>query len=130
MHIDPAVPGARMRRMEQVRVDRWVWAVRLYKTRSEATAACRGGHVKINGKPAKAAATVRIGDRVAARAHDYEVTQLIDKRVSAPLAAQCFVDHAPPPPAADRSPVAMRDRGAGRPTKRERREIDRFRGRS
>ena len=119
--------------MDEVRVDRWVWAIRLFKTRGDATDACKGGHVHVNGKSAKPATPVRPGDRVEARVHDtnrvVEVVQLIDKRVGAAAAAACFVDHTPPPPEVDRTRVAARERGAGRPTKRERREIDRWRHR-
>lgn len=114
-------------------MDRWVWAIRLFKTRGDATDACKGGHVRVNGKSAKPSMPVRPGDRVEVRVHDVdrivEVVQLIDKRVGAAAAAVCFVDHTPPPPAVDRTRVAARERGAGRPTKRERREIDRWRGR-
>jgi ribosome-associated heat shock protein Hsp15 len=120
--------------VEETRVDKWLWAVRLFKTRALATAACKGGHVRVNGSPAKPAATVRVGDRVEAQAHgrrrDLEVARVIDKRVGAPLAAECVVDHTPPePPAEDAAEVFTRDRGAGRPTKRDRRQLDRFRTR-
>ncbi len=113
-------------------MDRWLWAVRLHKTRSAATDACRGGHVRVNGAPAKPATTVRVGDRVEAVVHGrrrvLEVVRIIDKRVGAPLAAECLVDHSPPPPPRDELvPVFARVSGAGRPTKRERRQIDRFR---
>lgn len=117
--------------MDSTRIDRWVWAVRLYKTRADATDACRGGHVELNGKTAKPAATVRAGDRVVARVRgterELEVVQVIDKRVGAPVAATCFVDHTPPPPEVDRIAVAERERGSGRPTKRDRRQMDRWR---
>jgi ribosome-associated heat shock protein Hsp15 len=114
-------------------VDRWLWAVRVTKTRSIATDACRGGHVRVNGHPAKPATTVRVGDRVeathAGRRRVLEVARVIDKRVGAPLAAECYVDHSPPPPSSHDTPtVFARDRGAGRPTKRDRRRLDRFRG--
>src|SRR5688572_12336013 len=107
--------------MESTRVDRWVWAVRLFKTRSMATDACRGGHVKVNGASAKPATTVRVGDRVEARVHHreriLEVAELIDKRVGAAIAERCYVDHSPPPPPKDDLfPVFDRDPGAGRPT--------------
>jgi ribosome-associated heat shock protein Hsp15 len=117
--------------VDTTRVDRWLWAVRLYKTRSDATDACRGGHVKVNGAAAKAATTVRVGDRVEAFVHArqrvLEVVQIIDKRVSAPVAATCVIDHSPPPPPRDTTWVAPRLPGSGRPTKRERRQLDRFR---
>ncbi|MCU1377800.1 MAG: RNA-binding protein [Acidimicrobiales bacterium] len=113
------------------RVDVWLWAVRLYKTRSAATAACRGGHVRVNGAAAKAATPVKVGDRVEAfvgRERILEVAAVIDKRVGAAVAATCLIDHSPPVPVVEReAPVFARERGAGRPTKRERRELDRFR---
>ncbi|ANN17925.1 RNA-binding protein [Amycolatopsis orientalis] len=117
--------------MESTRVDRWLWAVRLTKTRPDAAAACRGGHVRVNGKPAKPATTVVAGDEVRARVNDttriLEVTRVIQKRVGAVDAATCFIDRTPPPPPESAIPVARRERGAGRPTKRERRVLDRFR---
>lgn len=120
--------------MDTARVDQWLWAVRLYKTRSLATAACRGGHVRVNGSPAKAATPVRVGDQVQTRLDHrdriLEVVRVIDKRVGAPVAAECLIDHSPPPPpSGDVAGLATRERGAGRPTKRDRREIDRFRDR-
>ncbi len=116
------------------RVDRWLWAVRLYRTRSEATGACRAGHVRVNGGAAKPGTAVRIGDRVAARAHDrdreLEVVRVIDKRVGAAVAAECVVDHSPPvPPRELAAPGFVRDAASGRPTKRDRRRLDTFRGR-
>lgn len=114
-----------------VRVDSWLWAVRVYKTRSAATTACRAGHVRIGGEKAKAAQAVRVGDELRVRIAGFDrilvVRQLLTKRVGAPVAALAAEDRTPP-----REPVAqlaVRDRGAGRPTKRERREIDRLRGR-
>jgi ribosome-associated heat shock protein Hsp15 len=109
-------------------------AVRVYKTRSAATDACGGGHVKVNGSAAKAATPVRVGDRVVARTHDrervLEVVAVIDKRVGAAVAATCFVDHSPPPPPRDpASSLFVRDPASGRPTKRDRRQLDRFRSR-
>ncbi len=114
-----------------VRVDSWLWAVRVYKTRSAATTACRAGHVRVGGERAKASQPVRVGDELRVRIAGFDrilvVRQLLTKRVGAPLAAAAAEDRTPP-----REPVAMmavRDRGAGRPTKRERRDIDRLRGR-
>src|SRR4051794_41375632 len=78
--------------LDVARVDRWLWAIRIFKSRTEATDACRGGHVKVNGASAKPATPVRVGDRGSAHAHDrdraVEVTRLIGKRVGAPVAAQ------------------------------------------
>jgi ribosome-associated heat shock protein Hsp15 len=112
-------------------VDRWLWAVRLTKTRTDAAAACRGGHVRVNDRPAKPATTVSAGDQVRARVGDttrvVEVVRVIQKRVGAADAAACFIDRTPAPPPNAPLPVARRDRGAGRPTKRDRRILDRFR---
>jgi ribosome-associated heat shock protein Hsp15 len=118
--------------MEVTRVDRWIWAVRLYKTRSAAAAACRGGHVKVNGAAAKPATQVRVGDRVAAhvdgRGRVLEVLRVIDARVGASIAAGCVIDHTPPVPAREQAPPNfVRDLAAGRPTKRDRRRLDRLR---
>ncbi len=120
--------------VESTRVDKWLWAIRLYTTRTAATDACGGGHVRVNGAPAKAATAVRVGDRVTAtaggRERVLEVVRVIDKRVGAAIAAECLVDHSPPvPPKELSSPTFVRDRATGRPTKRERRQLDRFRSR-
>jgi len=113
-----------------VRVDSWLWAVRIYKTRSAATTACRAGHVRVNGEKVKASQSVKPGDELRVRIAGFDrilvVRQTLTKRVGAPVAATALEDRTPP-----REPTAMlavRDRGAGRPTKRERREIDRLRG--
>ncbi len=118
--------------MESTRVDRWLWAIRLYKTRAEATTAIRGGHVDVNGRSAKPATVVRAGDRIELRLNgrdrEVEVVQVIEKRVGAAVAVDCYLDHSPPPPPPDTTAViADRDRGAGRPTKRDRRQLDRWR---
>lgn len=120
--------------LSSTRVDSWIWAVRLAKTRSAATAACRAGHVQVNGERAKAAQPVRIGDEVRLRNTDIErtvqVARLVAKRVGATVAAECLVDLTPPPPPREEvAATIVRDRGAGRPTKRERRELEKLRGR-
>lgn len=116
--------------VEGARVDRWLWSVRLFPTRSAASEACRAGHVQINGVRAKPAANVKVGDTVRARLRDrerlVEVVRLLDTRVSAPLAAECLIDHSPPPP--PRDPLLdfpRRAPGSGRPTKRDRRQLNR-----
>ena len=118
--------------IETTRVDVWLWAVRLYKTRTTATTACRGGHVRVNRAAAKASTQVKVGDRIEAfveRERILEVVKVIEKRVGAPVAAACLVDHSPPAPVVRRQPrVFVREPGAGHPTKRDRRAIDRLRG--
>ncbi|WP_426997375.1 RNA-binding S4 domain-containing protein [Pseudarthrobacter sp. N5] len=115
-----------------VRIDAWLWAIRAYKTRSAATAACRAGHVRVNGNPVKASQTVVPGDTVRVRQPGFErileVRRLIAKRVGAEAASHCFTDHTPERPAAPALGLPQRDRGAGRPTKKDRREMERLRG--
>lgn len=117
--------------VESTRVDRWLWAVRLAKTRPDAAAACRGGHVRVNDRLAKPSTTVSPGDEVRAKVGEttriVEVVRVIQKRVGAADAVTCFLDRTPPPPPTVSIPVAMRDRGAGRPTKRDRRLLDKWR---
>jgi len=116
--------------IDATRVDIWLWAVRLYKSRSAATTACRGGHVRVNRGTAKASTPVKVGDRVEAfveRQRVLEVVVIIDKRVGAAVAAKCLVDHSPPAPVVRKDAPLFRAPGSGRPTKRERREIDRLR---
>ncbi|MBU6243767.1 MAG: RNA-binding S4 domain-containing protein [Actinomycetales bacterium] len=117
-----------------VRVDAWAWAVRLYATRSAAADACRGGHVRVNGTRVKPSHPVRAGDTVRARTPGGErivvVTGLLSKRVSAALAVQHYEDRSPPaPPKGDLPAPIVREPGAGRPSKRDRRRLERLRGR-
>ncbi|MCU1405911.1 MAG: RNA-binding protein [Glaciihabitans sp.] len=117
-----------------VRVDSWIWAVRLVKSRSIATAECRAGHVKVNGDKVKAAYSVRVGDEVRVREAGFDrvvvVQKLLVKRVGASVAAESYTDNTPPPPPREEIALApVRDRGAGRPTKRERRDLEKLRGR-
>jgi ribosome-associated heat shock protein Hsp15 len=123
-----------MAELTEARVDAWLWAVRQFKTRSAATAACRAGHVRIDGERAKAAQPVRVGDEVRVRISGFDrilvVRRLIVKRVGARVAAECVEERTPPPPPRELVPtLPIRDRGAGRPTKRERRDLERLRGR-
>ncbi|MFP5417047.1 MAG: RNA-binding S4 domain-containing protein, partial [Actinomycetes bacterium] len=97
----------------------------------------RGGHVRVNDKPAKPAQPVATGDTIRVRRDgDERIVEVVDpslsKRVGAALAQQAYLDHTPtkPPPIPEMvGRVAVRDRGAGRPTKKERRQMDSFRGR-
>ena len=110
------------------RVDAWLWAVRVFKTRSLATAACRSGHVKVNGTKAKSAQTVKLGDEIRIRIAGFDrvliVRETMVKRVGAAIAVTAYDDISPPLPSPEEVALApQRDRGAGRPTKRERREM-------
>ncbi len=113
------------------RVDSWIWAVRLLATRSQATAVCRAGHVHLNGERVKAAHAVRVGDTVRVRHDGHErivvVTRILSKRTSATVAGECFIDQSPPPTREATASVAIRDRGTGRPTKHDRRAMERLR---
>jgi len=118
--------------MDAVRVDVWVWSVRLYKSRSQATNGAKAGHVRINGVRAKPSQPVKVGDEVRVftdREHTVVVRQLLAKRVGAPLAQTAYDDLTPalPPKEERAAPVFARERGAGRPTKRDRRVLDRLR---
>ena len=118
------------RATDATRIDRWLCAVRLVKTRPMATRLCEGGHVEVNGSPAKPSTKVRAGDRVEAfiadRQHIVEVVLPIESRVGAAVAATCFVDHSPPV-VRQSGPEVLPVRGEGRPNKRLRRELERLR---
>lgn len=120
-----------------VRADRWLWAVRLYKTRSLAGAACDAGHVKINGHPCKPARTVRVGDVIAALTGDIhrtvKVTGVLENRIGAKLVAKYLEDLTPAseyekPREKQFAPIGLRAKGAGRPTKKDRRMLGSFFG--
>jgi ribosome-associated heat shock protein Hsp15 len=117
-----------------VRVDSWIWCVRLTKSRSLAATACRAGHVRVNGERVKPAQAVKVGDEIrlfhAGRERVVVIARLLAKRVGAPVAAEAYIDNSPPPPPrVDALAMGVRDRGAGRPTKRDRRELERLHGR-
>jgi len=116
---------------DTARVDAWLWGIRIFKTRSAATASSKAGHITVNDERAKPAQSVRIGDIVRVRIDGDErilqVARLIVKRVGASIAVECYVDLTPPkPPREERVLTVVRERGAGRPTKRDRRVIDRL----
>ena len=119
---------------DSIRVDKWLWAARVFKTRSLASVACDGGKVDINAEASKPARRVRAGDRFEVslprgRRRILKVVAVGDRRGSAEAARALFEDLTPPePPRARRAPPPFREPGAGRPTKRERREIGRLRG--
>ena len=116
---------------DDTRIDRWLCAVRLVKTRPSATQLCEAGHVRVNGKPAKPSTKVRAGDVVQAliaeRERNVEVVRPIETRVGATDAATCYIDNSPPPVVRDIAPGIKAVRGEGRPSKRLRRELDRMR---
>ena len=97
-----------------VRVDTWLWATRQLKSRSQATAAVRAGHVRVNGEPVKAAYKVRVGDEVRLRIEGFDrilgVVLLLNKRVSYPQARTAYDDRTPERPRVH-IPVAMREKG-------------------
>lgn len=117
-----------------LRVDKWLWAARVFKTRSLAAAACAGGKVDVNDEAAKPAKPLRAGDLVRVtlphgRRRILRVAALSDRRGGAAIARALFEDLTPPePPRARLAPPPFRPPGAGRPTKRERRQLDRLRG--
>jgi ribosome-associated heat shock protein Hsp15 len=115
-----------------LRIDKWLWAARVFKTRSLAAAACAGGKVDVNDEAAKPARLVRAGDVVKVtlpqgRRRVVKVASLDDRRGAATAARALYEDLTPPEPARPRlAPPPYRPPGAGRPTKRERREVDRL----
>lgn len=116
-----------------VRIDRYLWAIRVYKTRSEATEACKGNKVKVGGVNAKPSKAVRIGDVIEVRKgpvlYNYTVKSLLQNRVGAKFVSD-YAENNTSGTELDklRAPVETfflkRDRGAGRPTKKDRREMD------
>lgn len=119
--------------MDEVRIDKFLWAIRVFKTRSEATDACKGGKIRVNGADSKPSKPVRAGDTIVARkgavTYTYKVLQLVDKRQGARLVPNYAENLTPPEEIAKlRAPVETfflkRDRGAGRPTKKDRRQMD------
>ncbi|HNY05351.1 MAG TPA: S4 domain-containing protein [Candidatus Egerieousia sp.] len=123
--------------MDSVRVDKFLWSIRVYKTRSEAAEACRNGHVTVNGSASKSSRDVKQGDTIKVRKgavhYSWLVVQPIDKRQGAKLVEQYATDITPQSELDKLAPpnemiFLQRERGTGRPTKKERREIDRILG--
>ena len=117
--------------MDEVRLDLWLCSARIYKSRTQAQQGCEAGHVQVNDVAAKSSRLVRIGDKISARAPRgltiLVVRGIQNKRLSATLARELYEDQSPPPlPREER--IAPRARGAGRPTKSERRSLVRLRG--
>ena len=123
--------------LDKVRIDKWLWSVRIYKSRTLATDACKSGKVKIDGVAVKPSYMVSKEDVIEVRKNGFNfrlrVIDLIQKRVGAPIAQQCYEDLTPEEELqkydswfVGKAAAEKREKGAGRPTKRERREIDRF----
>lgn len=117
-----------------LRVDKYLWAVRLYKTRSLAAEECKKGRVLVNDQPAKASKAIREGDVISVRQppiwRKYKIKGLLHNRVGSKL-VDAYIEEATPPEELEKleevkESAGIRDRGAGRPTKKERREIEKF----
>lgn len=126
-----------MGKVEKVRVDKWLWSVRIFKSRTMATDACKSGKVKIDEVAVKPAYQLERGETVVVRKNGFnfvfKVVDLIKKRVGAPIAQACYEDLTPEEELnkyndwyVGKKGTEKRQKGAGRPTKKERREIERF----
>jgi ribosome-associated heat shock protein Hsp15 len=123
--------------MNKVRVDKWLWSVRIFKSRSIATKVCKAGRVKLNERILKPSYELTIGDIIQVHKEGFfmlfKVEKLIEKRVSATLARPCYQNLTPEEELkkydswyVGKSGIEKRERGAGRPTKKDRREIEEF----
>jgi len=121
--------------MTKTRIDKYLWAIRIFKTRSLATTACNAGKVKINGQSIKPSYQIKVDDVFTVRknhqVHTLQVLALIEKRVGAKIAVTCYKDITPEEDKINIHRSAFyarerRDRGSGRPTKKERRDIEEF----
>lgn len=121
--------------MEYARLDRWLWAVRIYKTRGDAGSACRGSAVRLNGQIAKPSSKVRVGDTITARNKSFtrtlEVKALLEQRVGAALVPD-YADDQTPESEYEKvqeqraNARVFRHEGGGRPTKKDRRDIEKL----
>lgn len=133
LNTDPKAGGTEP--AQHLRIDKWLWAVRVYKTRTIAAEACRGGHVKIGGDAVKASREIHVGEIIDARAgvvnRTVKVLGLLEKRMGA-AAVKAFMEDLTPPEEYQKAreaamqPVFTRPRGAGRPTKKDRRDIEKL----
>ena len=121
--------------LKSVRIDKWLWAARLFKTRTQAADACREGKVTIGGQPVKASRDVRPGEIILAKVGDItrtiQVLGLLEKRVGAPRVKEFALDLTPEaelqkPRLRTFIPIFVRPKGAGRPTKKERRDLEKL----
>jgi len=120
---------------KQIRVDKWLWAVRIFKTRNQATEACKKGRILIREQPVKPSRVLRINDIIQVKkppvVYSYKVTGLLAKRLSARLVKD-YIEDVTPESELQKLKVRetffiSRDRGSGRPTKKERRIMDKLR---
>lgn len=122
---------------EKIRIDKWLWAVRLFKTRALATTACEHGKVSIRQQPVKPSRIIKAGETIALRSgpftYQYEVLQVTQNRLAAKLVESYYKDVTPE---SELERIRLHDvqrklqhyRGEGRPTKKDRRELDGFLG--
>ena len=124
-----------MGQVAKIRIDKWLWAVRIFKTRAISTEACNSGKVKIDGKSIKPSRAIKLNEIITVQKgiikFVYEVSGLIEKRVSAKIASKNVNDLTSTEEkfkmkAASAQPVTMRDKGMGRPTKKDRRNIEKL----
>lgn len=125
--------------MEKVRIDKWLWSVRIFKSRTLASDACKSGKVRIEGNAVKPSEKVGVGQIINVKKGGFDliflVKKLIEKRVGAPIAVECY-DNLTPEEEMNKykdwfigkAGAEVRQRGSGRPTKRERRELDDYKG--
>lgn len=123
----------------KVRIDKWLWSVRIFKTRTLATNACKSNKVKIGDKQLKPSYLVTVGEKIQVKKEGFDLTfeviALLEKRVGAPIAVTCYKNLTTPEEMnkykdwfVGKSSNEMREKGEGRPTKRQRRDIDKFKG--
>jgi ribosome-associated heat shock protein Hsp15 len=121
---------------KQIRIDKWLWAVRIFKTRNQATEACKKGKILIRDQPVKPSRILKVNDIVQVKkppvVYSFKVTGLLSKRLSARL-VQDYVENITPEEELEKGRVRetffiSRDKGSGRPTKKERRTMDKLRG--
>jgi ribosome-associated heat shock protein Hsp15 len=121
---------------KQIRVDKWLWAVRIFKTRNQATEACKKGKILIREQPVKPSRVLRINDIIQVKrppiVYSFKVTGLLSKRLSAKLVKD-YIEDITPEQELEKLKVRetffiSRDKGSGRPTKKERRTMDKLRG--
>ena len=123
--------------LKKVRIDKWLWSVRIFKSRSMATDACKSGKIKVGEQNVKPSYLLKREETVFVKKNGFNLTfkviDLLEKRVSATLAQPCYEDLTPPEEMnkyndwfVGKGRPEIREKGTGRPTKKDRREIDRF----